>query len=262
MGLVLDIDFEPVWREVRERLLEELDYEHEADNLRRMAELHADVPEVVIPGVVEERTNRRVLTMELVDGISPDRACSDEFAAELRNRWGAVLLEFQLRGLLAHRFLHADPNLANFAFRDDGRVVVYDFGSVKRIPTDIAAGYARIFLAALDGRKEDLPAALTEMGMARGDGSPLEREMLDPYFDLFAEILRPEPPYVFGEDVDLYDELLELGLANWSQASDLRFPEDIIFIDRSLAGHFGNLVRLGAAGPWRQLVERHTAAYR
>lgn len=257
VGLVLDLDFEPIWREVRERLLEELDYEHEADNLRRMAALHADVPEIVIPGVVDERSCRRVLTMELVDGISPDRACSDEFTPELRDRWGAVLLEFQLRGLLEHRFLHSDPNVANFAFRPDGRVVVYDFGSVKRIPREIAAGYKGILQVGLDRDKEALPRAAAALGLLRSDGAPIEREILDPYFDLFAEILRPDPPYVFGEDEDLYDKLLELGLANWSRARHLEFPEDIVFIDRSLAGHLGNLMRLGASGPWRDIVSRY-----
>ena len=36
-GLVFDVDFEPIWRELRDRLLEELDYEHEAENMRQMA---------------------------------------------------------------------------------------------------------------------------------------------------------------------------------------------------------------------------------
>ena len=84
--------------------------------------------------------------------------------------------------------------------------------------------------------------------------------MLDPYVDLFAEMLRPSPPYVFGEDADLYEKILELGFANWSQSTDLQFPQDIIFIDRSLAGHFGNLTRLEAKGPWRRLLERYARA--
>ena len=49
LGLITDLDFEPVWSELRDRLLEELDYTHEAENIRRMAELHVDVPEIVIP---------------------------------------------------------------------------------------------------------------------------------------------------------------------------------------------------------------------
>ena len=71
-SLVSDADFRPMWAEVRDRLLEELDYAHEADNTDRMIALHADVPEIVIPSVVREATTRNVLTMELVPGsINP-----------------------------------------------------------------------------------------------------------------------------------------------------------------------------------------------
>ena len=50
---------------------------------------------------------------------------------------------------------------------------------------------------------------------------------------------------------------MELGMANWSKATDMRFPEDIIFVDRTLAGHFGNLVRFSATGPWREILMQH-----
>ena len=84
--------------------------------------------------------------------------------------------------------------------------------------------------------------------------------VINPYIDLFTEIVRKEPPYAFGEDENLYERIMELGLSIWSQASYMRFPEDIIFVDRTLAGHFGNLVRLGASGPWRSLLERFAHA--
>ncbi len=258
VALIADLDFEPVWGELRDRLLEELDYRHEAESMRRMAELNAGVPEIVIPAVVAELSSDRVLTMEMVEGIPPDEACSERYPAELRDRWGAVLFEFQLRGLLEHRLLHADPNLSNFAFREDGGVVVYDFGCVKEIPDWLASGYARIFRAALDGRSEEIPAVLRSIGVAL-DGEPLPQDLVAPYFDLFAEILREAPPYTFGENEDLYRELIDLGLANWSKAADIRFPKDIVFVDRSLAGHFGNLMRLGATGTWRELMERYAA---
>ena len=54
-GLVSDIDFEPIWSEVRDRLLEELDYEHEAEAQRRFAAGYDAHPEVVVPDVDESR---------------------------------------------------------------------------------------------------------------------------------------------------------------------------------------------------------------
>lgn len=250
-------DFEPVWRELRDRLLEELDYVREAENMRRMAELHADVPEVVIPEVVDEASTRRVLTMEYRQGIAPDEACSGKYPRELKDRWGIALFELGYRGFFRHRFLHADPNLANFSFLDDGRVIVYDFGCVKTVPEKLAEGYAAVVRAALDGRRAEIPGILAAMGIAKSGGEALPRAMVDPYVEIFGEVLRPEPPYTFGEDRDFYHKMLELGSANMGEARDLRFPEDVVFVNRTLSGHFGNLTRLGATGPWRELALKY-----
>ena len=258
-ALISDVDVESVWEEVRDRLLEELDYTVEADSMRRMADLHATVPEIVIPAVIDEASAKSVLTMEYRDGIPPDEACSERYPAELRNRWGQVLLEFALRGLLEHRFLHADPNLANFAFLPDGRVIVYDFGCMKQVPAVIARGYAALFLAVLEGRKADVGNALLGLEVSLADGSPLPGELTDDYADVFAEITRSDPPYTFGEN-ELYQRLVELGMANWTRATDIRFPRDLVFIDRAFAGHIGNLSRLKATGPWRAMIERYSRA--
>jgi len=259
LGLITDLDFEPVWSELRDRLLEELDYTHEAENIRRMAELHAEVPEIVIPRVVVEATTRNVLTMEFVGGIAPGDACSDQFDEKTRDRWGVVLAEFLMRGLMEHRFLHADPNLANFAFREDGRVVVYDFGCVKEVPEAMAGSYAELLVAAAEGRGDEVPEILQRMGMHMKDDQPLPAEAIDPYIEMFAEVLRSEPPYTFGDNEDLYRRLFQLGFANMEYSKDMVFPEDAIFIDRALGGHFGNLSRLRATGPWRDLVFRYAA---
>jgi predicted unusual protein kinase regulating ubiquinone biosynthesis (AarF/ABC1/UbiB family) len=256
-NLVMEMDFEPFWIEMRDRLLEELDYLHEADNIRRMAELHEDVPDIVIPTVVTEATTRNVLTMEYTEGIPPGDACSEDYDAELRSRWGAVLIEFQLRGLLEHRFLHADPNLANFSFLDDGRVIVYDFGCVKEVPSELAQIYARLLLAVMYGETEKIPEIVARMGATREDGSPLPTDFFAPYVEVLSPIVRAAPPYTFGDDDELYSQLFELGLSSWSQSRGVQFPEGIVFIDRSLAGHFGNLCRLHATGDWRTLVESY-----
>jgi len=256
IALVAEVEFDPIWAELRDRLLEEIDYTHEAENIRRMAELHADVPEIVIPTVVEEATTRNVLTMEYVGGVPPSEACSDRFDQDLKDRWGIVLVEFVLRGLLHHRFLHADPNLANFAFLEDGRVIVYDFGCVKRVPVPLASSYGEIFVAAAKGRGSAMPDILQRMGFHMNDGSALPSEVIDPYVEMFGEILRASPPYTFGDDEDLYRRIFDLGMRNWQRSTDMQFPEDAIFVDRALGGHFGNLSRLRATGPWRDLVLR------
>ena len=98
-SLFTNIDPEPIWMELKERLLEELDYNLEAKNLSHMGMLHFDIPEIIIPKVVEEATCRQVLTMEFVEGISPQQACLDTYDQDLRNQWGRSLWEYTLRGI-------------------------------------------------------------------------------------------------------------------------------------------------------------------
>jgi predicted unusual protein kinase regulating ubiquinone biosynthesis (AarF/ABC1/UbiB family) len=259
VGLFTDIDFDPIWEEVKERLFEELDYLKEADNIRRAAAMQADFPEILFPRVVQEATSRRVLTMEFLGGIPPSEATSDDYAQELKDRWAVTLFDFTLRGLLERRFLHADPNFANFAFREDGKVVVYDYGCMKEIPEDLAAGYSKLMNAVTFRRKAAVPKILRDMGVYKEGGKPFPREMTDPYVDLVQDIVRASPPYTFGDDNSIYESLYELGMANWQNATDVRFPQDMVFIDRTLVGLFGNLGKLRATGPWRQLLIEYTA---
>ena len=235
-----------------------IDYLNEADNIRRTSAIQAECIDIIVPNVVQEASTRRVLTMEFVDGIPPAQAASQQYPQELRDQWGVALFEFNLRSLLEHRFLHADPNFANFAFREDGKVVVYDYGCMKEIPADLAAGYARLVDAVLARRKTAIPGLLQDMGVFKEGGEPLPREMTDPYVDLFQDIVRASPPYTFGEDSSIYDALYELGMANWQDATDIRFPRDMVFIDRTLGGLFGNLGKLRATGPWRKILGKYT----
>jgi len=260
VGLFTDIDFDPIWEELRERLFEELDYLKEADNMRRAAGLQAGCAEILVPEIVQEATARRVLTMEFLDGIPPSEATSDSYPKELNDRWAVTLFEFTMRGLLEQRFLHADPNFANFAFREDGRVVVYDYGCMKEIPANLAAGYGKLMNAVVHNRKAAIPEVLRDMGVYKEGGIPFPRSMTDPYVDLLQDIVRASPPYTFGDDSSIYETLYDLGMANWQNATDVRFPRDMVFIDRTLVGLFANLGNLRATGPWRKIIRKYAAS--
>ncbi len=253
-GLFSEADFAPIWGEIRDRLFEELDYTREAASLRRAAALHAHLPQIIIPSVVDEATTRNVLTMEYVAGIPPDEACSDRYPQSLRNRWGVVLFEWVFRGLFEHRLLHADPNFSNFAFRDDGRIVVYDLGCVKEVPEAVARGYAGLLRAVLDGQRAAIPRILDEMGIGFADGSPLSSDTTTPFLELFKGIVAEDASYTFGADPEFYNRVLTLGWAHAGEAVELRFPPDIVFVHRTLGGHFGNLGRLRATARWRDIV--------
>lgn len=251
------MDMEPIWQELNARLLEELDYTKEAAHMKRMAKLYTDDPFVRIPEVIDDLSSRHVLGMELVTGISPDAATADTVDQGLKNAWGEAIFRLILKGIFSFRFLHADPNMANFAFCENGGIIVYDFGCMKEIPEALVRGYARLFHAILEHDYPNIPKILKDMGVHRFDGAPLPWKMIADFADLFQEVLKPGGCYTFHQDGDMYDRVFALGQQYLPESMHMVFPRDVVFIDRTFSGHFGNLCRLNASADWRAILTAH-----
>jgi predicted unusual protein kinase regulating ubiquinone biosynthesis (AarF/ABC1/UbiB family) len=250
------IEWDPIWDELKSRLLEELDYSLEANNIKKMRQLYKNIPEFIIPDVITEVSTSRVLTMERVDGISPKMACTDIYPQYLKDKWGQLIFDNLIRSIFSHRLLQADPNFGNFAFQTDGKVILYDFGCMKEVPDYIHEGLSGLAMTVLEDKLKRIPDILMKMGVYKKNKQPIPLDMIEPYFDMFADATRKEPEYIFGEDRNFYQKLIELGKTNLPKSSDISVPKDIIFIDRTVIGTIGNLRKLYAKGPWRDILEK------
>jgi len=120
--------------EIRERIVEELDYELEAQNQRSLARIFAGHPFIVVPDVVSSLSRERVLVSEFVRGATFEEL--KERSQEERDRLGEIVFRFFLGCLYRHRQFSGDPHPGNFLMLDDGRVAFLDFGLFKRMDPD------------------------------------------------------------------------------------------------------------------------------
>jgi predicted unusual protein kinase regulating ubiquinone biosynthesis (AarF/ABC1/UbiB family) len=115
------------------RIFEEMDYAHEAYNAERFAKLYGHLPEIYVPRIYWDYTNRRVLTMEWIDGTK----LTNPEAIRAQNIDAAHLIEVgvqcSLRQLLEHGFFHADPHPGNLLATRDGKLAYLDFGMMSEI---------------------------------------------------------------------------------------------------------------------------------
>jgi predicted unusual protein kinase regulating ubiquinone biosynthesis (AarF/ABC1/UbiB family) len=163
-------------------------------------------------------------------------------------------MEFVIRGLLEHRFLHADPNFANYAFLEDGRLIVYDHGCMKEIPEALADQYRRVLATLLDGDLEALPLRLQEMGIFKKKSNrPIPRKILDPMAREAVAIVGAEP-FRFSNESKIYEIAFDVNGQFLRELTDVGLPPDMVMVNRSLGGLFGNLCRLEACGRWRDLL--------
>ena len=128
------IDAKAIAAEVRERIVEELDYELEAQNQRSLARIYAGHPFIAIPEVIGSLSRERVLVTELVKGVGFEELKS--YPQAERNRIGEIIFRFYLGCLYRHRQFSGDPHPGNFMLLEDGRVAFLDFGLFKRMDSE------------------------------------------------------------------------------------------------------------------------------
>ncbi|KAG5541091.1 hypothetical protein RHGRI_021091 [Rhododendron griersonianum] len=116
--------------EFGEKLLEELDYTLEAQNIEDFLENFQNDPTVKIPRVYKQLSGAHVLVMEWIDGLR----CTDPQAIKEAgidvNGFLTVGVSAALRQLLEFGLFHGDPHPGNIFAMRDGRIAYVDFGNV------------------------------------------------------------------------------------------------------------------------------------
>ncbi|ARV62915.1 hypothetical protein BZZ01_08020 [Nostocales cyanobacterium HT-58-2] len=119
--------------ELGDRIFEEMDYIHEGENAERFFQLYGHLKDVYVPKIYWEYTNRRVLTMEWINGVKLTQP-EELRALGINARYLIeVGVQCSLRQLLEHGFFHADPHPGNLLATLDGKLAYLDFGMMSEV---------------------------------------------------------------------------------------------------------------------------------
>ena len=111
----------------------ELDLRLEAAALSELAENMKDDSDFRVPKVDWERTARRVLATEWVDGIPLNERAKLSAAGHDLVRLARILIQSFLRQAIGDGFFHADLHPGNLFVDAHGRLVAVDFGIMGRL---------------------------------------------------------------------------------------------------------------------------------
>ena len=130
-ALAPGLDPKAMAEEIRERVLEELDYEYEAQNQRSFSRAYRDHPFIYVPDVLTRLSRRRVLVTEYVEGLGFDGIKA--LPKDERDRFGEIVFRFSFGSIYHLQHFNADPHPGNYLLMEDGRVAFLDFGMTKRL---------------------------------------------------------------------------------------------------------------------------------
>ena len=156
------LDAKGLFAELRERIGEELDYELEAQNQRRVERLFRGHPFIRVPRVRTDLSTTRVLVSEYVEGERFEAVRARDQAE--RDRYGEIVFRFYFGLLYRHRIALGDPHPGNYLLCPDGRVAFLDYGLVRDLGAARIDAERAIALAVRDGDPAALAAALIAGG--------------------------------------------------------------------------------------------------
>jgi predicted unusual protein kinase regulating ubiquinone biosynthesis (AarF/ABC1/UbiB family) len=169
------LDAKAIAEEIRERMMEELDYEFEAQNQRIFSRAYRDHPFIYVPEVVTRISRRRVLVTEFVEGVGFDAI--KELPHEERSRFGEIVFRGSFGSIYHLQQFNADPHPGNYILMNDGRVAFLDFGMTKKLDREQILLEQRAFDAASRDDPEAFREALHELGFVKNP-SKLDAERL------------------------------------------------------------------------------------
>jgi predicted unusual protein kinase regulating ubiquinone biosynthesis (AarF/ABC1/UbiB family) len=164
-ALAPGLDAKEVVKELRERVLEELDYEYEAQNQRSFSRAYRDHPFIFVPDVITRLSRRRVLVTEFVEGIGFDDV--KELGQEERSRFGEIIFRGSFGSVYHLQHFNADPHPGNYLLMPDGRVAFLDFGMTKKLDREQIELEQRAVDAAARDDAEGLRDALHDLGFIK-----------------------------------------------------------------------------------------------
>ncbi len=112
----------------------ELNFEIEAHNALKLAEIMAGNPLVKVPKVYPEFSSKRVLVMDFVEGVKIDNLDALKSFHVSTKKLSSTYFNSIMGQALLHGFFHADPHPANIYVQRNGKLVFFDYGIMGELP--------------------------------------------------------------------------------------------------------------------------------
>ncbi len=224
-----DFDYRVLMREALKYIPMELDFIHEAENSATMRRNFGSDPAVIVPEVYREFTTRRVLTMELLEGIKVtdvealERAGIDKHPS--RRSWSRY---FAIR-FCATAFFMPTRIPAISWFSRARKSCLLDFGLAKDFPPTFRDGIVRLTFSILTANREGIIAAFHELGFRTRNGNP---DTLLAFADLFlGNTIKSKKAYADKDLIDQFNEELPRAIrAN----PVVEVPADVLLVGRMM----------------------------
>ncbi len=247
------IQNEEIYKELSERLREELDYKREAANMRLYGIMLRDAPGVYVPRPIEPLCTTRLLTMTWLEGRSFAARLEENPPQEERNAIARALFHAWYVPFYRYGVIHGDPHLGNYQVRPDAGVNLLDFGAIRVFGAKFVRGVIDLYEAVRDRDDAKAYHAYEMWGFTN-----ITREKMAVLNEwaqfLYEPLLQDRVRRIQENDDPQYGRAIaERVHAGLKRTGGIRPPREFVLMDRSAIGLGSVFLRLRAELNWSEM---------
>jgi len=245
-----------IFLEIKDRLVEEIDYENEINNIKIFKKIFEFNKSVNIPKIYRNCSTKRLITMSWLEGLSLDemlrysknkKNLSERIATNIFNTWYMPFYKFCV--------IHGDPHFGNYSFKKNGNINLFDFGCVRFFPIKFVKAVLNLYYA-LEKKDEDLMVeAYKTWGFKKINKKLIKvlnlwaSYIYGPLLEDKKRLIQGEKKKGYGFDIvnNVYKELRKIG--------GVEPPKEFVFMDRAAIGMGSLFMKLDVKLNWHNLFK-------
>jgi predicted unusual protein kinase regulating ubiquinone biosynthesis (AarF/ABC1/UbiB family) len=255
------IQQEEIYKELTERLREELDYAREAANMRLYAAMLGAEEHVHVPEPIAGYCTTRLLTMTWLDGRALMRRVEEDPPQEERDTIARNLFKAWYVPLYRYGVIHGDPHLGNYQVRGDGGVNLLDYGCIRVFQPHFIRGVIDLYEAVRDKDEDKAHHAYETWGFTNLDREKMA--VLNLWAEFLYEPLMQDRPRRIQEsdDPQFGRRVAEEVHAGLKRIGGVKPPREFVLMDRAAIGLGSVFLRLGAELNWHRMFHELIADF-
>jgi predicted unusual protein kinase regulating ubiquinone biosynthesis (AarF/ABC1/UbiB family) len=230
-----------VYEEIREMVLQELDFTAEARNVEAIAANFPARDQVRFPRVIRELTTSRILTTEYIEGVKVNDLHGLARLGVDRKQLARMVIDTYCQQIFHHGLYHADPHPGNILVSPGPTLHFLDFGAVAELSPRNREALVALVQGAINRDTNKIVGALRDMGFLAHHADPKVYDQVVEYFherlhrelkfeSLNLKDLRFDPDELFKNLADLRQ--MDISLADLTDT--FRVPKEWIMLERTI----------------------------
>jgi ubiquinone biosynthesis protein len=134
------------FKEFKRYTIQELDFAHEGETIERFRNNFIGWDDIVFPQIYADYSTEKLLIMEKVSGLRLKQAIQ-KLSKEKKEKLSIRLAEMELKMFISDGLFHADLHPGNIFFKEDGRIVLIDFGMYGELTVEERNRFVLYWLA-------------------------------------------------------------------------------------------------------------------